>query len=283
MSNLAIHLPSMAAPRLRALVSPREHGAWGLLLVPLFTGSVAGAAGGHWLSLFLFLTAALALFWLRTPVESLLGTSPMRAQNAAERGACLTASAILAAMAAACLSLLLRDGQNQALLVIGAVSAVAFVAQSVLKGISRSTRMASQLVGAIGLTATAPAAYCVLTGRFGAPAIGLWFANWIFSGNQIHFVQLRIHAARAANFAEKFAQGQTFFAGQFLMLGLIAAAAAVGLAPRLAVFVFIPALLRGLAWFVARPEPLRVKALGWSELRQGILFGVLLGVAFLIG
>lgn len=264
-------------------MTPREHGAWGLLLVPLFTGSVAGAGGGHWLSLMLFLTAALALFWLRTPVESLLGTSPMRAQNTAERGACLSASAVLATIAVACLSLLLRDGQNQGLLVIGAVSAVAFVAQSVLKGISRSTRMASQLVGAIGLTATAPAAYCALTGHIGAPAIGLWLANWIFAGNQIHFVQVRIHGARAANFAEKFTHGQSFFTGQFLMLGLIAAAAAVGLAPRLAVFALIPALLRGLAWFVARPEPLRVKALGWSELRQGILFGALLGTAFLIG
>jgi hypothetical protein len=33
--------------RTRALIVPREHGAWGLLLVPLFTGVVAGFASEH--------------------------------------------------------------------------------------------------------------------------------------------------------------------------------------------------------------------------------------------
>jgi hypothetical protein len=59
--------------RRRAMVVPREHGAWGLLLVPLFTGMAAGFAPGHrvW-PLLLFTVAALSLFGLRTPVESLL-------------------------------------------------------------------------------------------------------------------------------------------------------------------------------------------------------------------
>jgi hypothetical protein len=53
--------------RRRALIVPREHGAWGLLLVPLFTGVVAGFASEHriW-PLLLFTVAALSLFWLRT-------------------------------------------------------------------------------------------------------------------------------------------------------------------------------------------------------------------------
>ena len=38
--------PLMQA-RMRALIVPREHGAWGLLLVPLFTGVVAGIASEH--------------------------------------------------------------------------------------------------------------------------------------------------------------------------------------------------------------------------------------------
>jgi hypothetical protein len=53
--------------------------------------------------------------------------------------------------------------------------------------------MAAQLAGAIGLTCTAPAAYYVGTGRLSERAFVLWAANWIFAGNQIHFVQLRIH------------------------------------------------------------------------------------------
>ena len=62
--------------RARALIVPREHGAWGLLLVPLVTGAgVAFRESTHVVPAVLLLLATLALFWLRTPVESLLGTS----------------------------------------------------------------------------------------------------------------------------------------------------------------------------------------------------------------
>jgi hypothetical protein len=47
----------------------------------------------------------------------------------------------------------------------------------------------------------------------------LWGANWIFAGNQIHFVQLRIRAARAATFSEKFDRGWFFFLAQLVFLG----------------------------------------------------------------
>ena len=66
----------------KALVIPREHGAWGMLLVPLATGAVAALRsninGG---ALALFILAAMSLFWLRTPVESWLGTSAIKAQT----------------------------------------------------------------------------------------------------------------------------------------------------------------------------------------------------------
>ena len=72
--------------RRRALVIPREHGAWGLLLVPLFTGVVAGFASEHRIWPLLLLTvAALSLFWLRTPVKASLVPAlwrPIRKKNA---------------------------------------------------------------------------------------------------------------------------------------------------------------------------------------------------------
>ena len=68
------------------MVIPREHGAWGMLLVPLATGAVValrtGINGG---ALTLFIVAAMSLFWLRTPVESWLGTSAIKAQTEQER------------------------------------------------------------------------------------------------------------------------------------------------------------------------------------------------------
>ena len=55
-----------AAERRRALVFPREHGAWAILLVPLVTGASLGllAGGRAWLLAPLSI-AVLALFLLR--------------------------------------------------------------------------------------------------------------------------------------------------------------------------------------------------------------------------
>ena len=89
-----------------------------------------------------------------------------------------------------------------------------FWSSPALRSLGRKTRMMAQLVGAIGLTCTAPAAYYIGTGRLSERAFVLWAANWIFAGNQIHFVQLRIQSARASTFSQKFARGKIFFLAQ---------------------------------------------------------------------
>src|ERR1035438_9902226 len=102
-----------------------------------------------------------------------------------------------------------------------------------------------QLVGAIGLTCTAPAAYYIGTGRLDERAFILWAANWIFAGNQIHFVQLRIRAARAATFSEKFNRGRFFFLAQPAFLLLLTFASLWRVLPPLVLIAFAPALVRG--------------------------------------
>ena len=83
---MAAHITTLADFASRTMVIPREHGAWGMLLVPLATGAVAALRssvnGG---ALALFIVAAMSLFWLRTPVESWLGTSAIKAQTKDER------------------------------------------------------------------------------------------------------------------------------------------------------------------------------------------------------
>jgi hypothetical protein len=274
---------AVAKARVRALIIPREHGAWGLLLVPLFTGLVAGFASSYRAApLILFTFAALALFWLRTPLESLIGTSPISAHTQEERRVALSTSILIAAVAAACLIALLWGGRNQGLLWIGAIAAAALVVQAVLRKLSRSTRMASQFVGSIGLTATAPAAYYLGSGKLDSRALVLWAANWAFACDQVHFVQLRIHAGRAATFSEKFAKGKFFFLGQILLAVVLIVAALRQIIPPLVLVAFVPALIRGSRWFFLPPAPLDVRKLGWSEMKQGIVFGILLALAFLI-
>ena len=268
--------------RRRAMIVPREHGAWGLLVVPLFTGMAAGFGSEHrvW-PLLLFTVAAVSLFALRTPVESLLGVSTISARTAEERRAALIGSGFFAAAAVACLTALMWRGHFPGLLICGGVSGCALAMQGVLRKLGRGARMISQIVGAIGLTSTAPAAYYIGTGHLDARAFVLWAANWIFAGNQIHFVQLRIHAARATTVAEKIADGRAFLIAQPVLLMALVLGSLWHILPALAGIAFLPAMVRGSRWLFQEPEPLDVRKLGWSEMRHGIAFGILLASAFL--
>jgi len=270
--------------RRRAMIVPREHGAWGLLLIPLFAGVVAGFAPEHSVGALLQLTViTLSLFLLRTPLESLLGTGAIVARTTDERWTALIASSGLGVLASGCLIGLMRNGQSPALWLLGAATAVSFVLQAVLRKLGRSTRMISQVIGAFGLTCTAPAAYYVGTGRLDSRAFVLWIANWIFAGNQIRFVQLRIRAARADTFSEKFERGGLFFVAQAVLLMLLVLASRWKMIPTMAILAFLPAIVRGSLWFFRRAEALNVKSLGWSEMRHGVAFGLLLAIALLYG
>jgi hypothetical protein len=257
--------------RRRALILPREHGAWGILLVPLAAGACVGLwTGGSVGGLTPLTIATLALFWLRTPLESWTGAAAIRAQTPDEFRVVRRFAAALGIAAAGALTWLLWGGQRWALLWLGAAAGIAFLLQFGVKRRLRTARAAAQIIGAAGLTATAPAAYFVTTGRLDAAAWTLWTANFLFAANQIHFVQLRIHTARAANRREKVVAGRWFLAGQAgLTVALVASWWTAG-------FAFVPVLVRGFAWFAARPGLLAVHALGKSELAHAIVFGVLL-------
>jgi hypothetical protein len=269
--------------RRRALILPREHGAWGLLLVPMVTGAgVAFHQASHIFPLILLLTAALTLFWLRTPLENLLGTSAMRAQTLEESHTLRSAIVLLGGIAAVALAALLWAGKNAGLWPLGVAVAAAFIAQAILKRLGRRTRILSEMVGTIGLTAAAPAAYYVITGEFNQVAWTLWLANILFAGDQIHYVQLRIHTAKVQGFGAKLAHGWGFALGQALMTAIITVACMARLIPPIASLAFAPLLFRGWFYFIQEPAPLIVRRLGWSELKHATAFCVLLIATFIL-
>jgi hypothetical protein len=267
----------MAPSRRRSLIVPREHGAWGILLVPLASGAAAGvSAGGNPWPLLPLTIAAVALFWLRTPVESWMGTTPIRARSTEELRLVKRAVLALASISLLALAGLFGSGGHPQLWWIGAIAATAFAAQAAVKKLWRGARIAAQMVGAVGLTCTAPAAYSVITGRLDNIACMLWAANFLFAANQIHFVQTRIHGARLNSRAEKLAMGRSFLVGQVVLAVLVVFAGSQNLLHWYAALAFAPLLLRGFAWFVRKPRPLAVHALGWSELAFALGFCVLL-------
>ena len=282
MSDTVTDLRTLNRGRLRSFVLPREHGAWGILLVPLITGAtVALLRGGAVVPVLLFLLASISLFCLRTPVEARLGTSAQRIDTPAERWLVMAAVAGYSAVAIVALAVLLWNGSNSGLLMLGAIAALSFGTQTLLRKLSRATRMASQMAGLVGLTSTAAGAYYVSTGRFDTTAWMIWAANWLFAANQVHMVQLRIHNAKVAGLRERLARGWKFLAGEILTVVLLVGFFHFRLLPKMSVVAFHPMLLRGAAWFFKKPRPLRVHRLGWMELGFALIFGVMFVSGFL--
>ena len=282
MSEIVTDLGTVNNSRLRAFVLPREHGAWGILLVPMVTGAtVALLRGGSLLPVLVFLLASMSLFCLRTPVESLLGTAVQRIDNGEERRIVIAAIAGYSTVACLALAALLWNGRNPGLLLLGAIAAASFGVQAGLRRLGRATRMLSQIAGLVGLTSTAAGAYYVSTGRLGMTAWMTWAANWLFAANQVHMVQLRIHNAKVAGFRQRLARGWKFLAGEILTVALLVAFFHFRLLPKMSVIAFHPMLLRGAAWFFKKPRPLRVHRLGWMELGFALIFGVMFVSGFL--
>jgi hypothetical protein len=257
-----------------------------MLLVPLATGAAVGLLdGGRVAPVLLLTTAVLALFWLRTPTESWLGTGAVRAQTLDERQLVRNVTLPLATIATIALSALFWQGKNRELIWLGMIAGATFAAQVLLKKmgrtkVGRTTRVAAEVVGAVALTSTAPAAYYVVTGQLDARAWALWLVNWLFAANQVHFVWLRIRGARAAGWSEKFTVGWSFLVGQILLGGMLALACHLSWLPELTLIAFAPVLFRGFVWFAKRPQPLVVRRLGWTEMAHAVVFGVLLTAGF---
>lgn len=245
--------------------------------MPLVTGAAIGLlSGGSVAALPALCIVALALFWLRTPIESWTGTSPIRARTPGEIRLVRNAAMALSAASAAGLAWLFWGGRNVALVWVGCVAGAAFLLQAALRRLWRGARTAAQMVGSAGLTSIAAAAYYVVTGRLDATAWTVWAANLLFALNQIQFVQLRIHAPREAGRREKLRAGADFLVAQFILMLVLAAAYARGALPLYAALAFVPLLLRGFAWFATGPRPLAIKAVGKSELVHSCVFGLLL-------
>lgn len=281
----SVSSPSLWLPadwrRLRPLVFPREHGVWGMLLVPLLTGGILGLRSGRGTgNLGLLLVASLALFCLRTPLEALLGGCPFRVRTSGERRAVLVAVSAYAALAAICLAVLLARVNPVVLLSLGAAAAAGVAGQYLVRQLRPRDRCQAQWIGSAGLTAAAAAACYVAAGRWTATALLIWPANWLFAANQVHYVQLRIHAANAADRLQKLHRGLHFLFGEMVLASVLLAAAQVGALPWAACLAYVPLLVRGAAWFAEKPGPLAIHRLGFSELAHACAFGVLLVVCW---
>ena len=281
-SNARLQTVPGAASSLRRFFIPREHGSWGMWLLPLLTGAAVGAQCTDKdcvLPVVWFLVAVLSAFVAYQPLEVLLSLSPIRMRTLAERRWIILW--IVACLAIGFISLLqlLRLGRG-GIVWFALVAALCFDIRWIF-GSTRAFRVSKQVLGALALTSTATGAYYAATGELNHTAMFLWLAFWLFSNVQIEFVQLCIRTANAQSRRNKLLAGRVLlisYAGLFLA-AIVASLA--GFTPALLSLCLVPALLRIGLWFFKAPRKINFHRLGVAELFQSILFAVLLTVVFI--
>jgi hypothetical protein len=268
--------------RRRALVWPREHGAWGILFVSLSSGAATGFSSMTSFPRLLWLTlAATAAFSLRTPVENSLPASPLRPRSSAEWRWVSAAIVVYALSCAFAVAMLWRDGALGLVWIPGGFAAGLFALQAAVKRAGRVGRVLGEITGAFGLAVVALAGWAVAAGRFDREALTLWLMNGLFATNQILYVQLRIHETRDSTQPPLSRDKLLYLAGEALTSMVLVAAWRVGLVPGLALLAFLPILVRGVVWSVRSGAcPLKIHRLGKTELAHAILFGLLLIAGF---
>jgi hypothetical protein len=221
---------------------PREHGAWGILLVPFATA--VGVAGVWNLPVTLLLVSVLSFFIARM---SFLKRDWKWA-------------GILLAVSAAAAAPLLLVWKLWWLVAFGAVAApLAF----------RKTErhLAVQLLAMTGLTPTAPAAWYVATGNLDAMAWKLWLLNSLYFAGGFFFVKM--HLAAAFQRTVTGVRTGTIVYHAVLIPVLLVAAGTMAWA-------FVPGIARAFIGAWRLTTKLQIKKLAWTEVTLSMVFGSLL-------
>jgi hypothetical protein len=219
---------------------PREHGAWGILLIPFATA--VGVAGVWNLPVALLLVSVLCFFVART--------------SWLKRNYRWTAILLAGSLAAAVP--LVAVWKLWWLPAFGAVAAV-LAAQPTRQG------LAPQVLEVGGLTLTAPAAWYAATGTLD---YRLWVLNALYFAGGVFYVRMHLASAVARRPVQR--------VPTLIYHGALAVVAAlwppVGLA-------FLPAIARALVGVIRLSPTLRIKRLGWTEVAYSLVFAALVILA----
>jgi hypothetical protein len=234
---------------------PREHGAWGILLIPFATA--VGVAGVFDLKAALLLASVLCFYIART--SYLTGK--------------LQWTGILIGLSFGCVFPLVFLRQLWWLVVLGAVAA-----PLALRKAERSIVM--QLLAVSGLTLTAPAAWYVATGALDARAGWLWLLNVLYFAGGVFYVKMHIAAAiRRQPFKglpERGRFGASVLAYHGGLVVILFVLASRGVITFWALFAYAPMVARAFVGVGRLGPTLRIKRLGWTEVAYSVVFAVLL-------
>jgi hypothetical protein len=248
---------------------PREHGAWGILLVPLATA--AGISGVFDLKVALLLVSVLCFFVARGSFLRAVaaGVSLRRLgmpSDAPVKGAAtsLKWTLLLLAGSAAGAAPLVLVWHRWWLVAFGAAAAPLAFRKTGL-------HLAAQLAAMTGLTLTAPVTWYVATGNLDPWAWKLWLLNSLYFAGGFFFVKMHLAAAMQRSTAGV-ARGTIVYHAA-LAAGLVALVLAGQISWAVAL-AFVPAVVRAAVGAARLTPKLRIKRLAWTEVALSVVFGL---------
>ena len=259
---------------------PREHGAWGIVLIPFFTAIATAREAGP--AVWLALLSVLLVFVARYPLELLL--LPLAAKRAGHppRAALWRAFAWYTVAALVAGMTLVVVWKLYVLLLLGLFGGFVFALRIWfgLRGEERS--LVAEVIGSAGLTMTALVGWVAATGSVDATGLAIWVLNCAFYCSGSLYVKAKIRARQLGQKTAGYNEVSCALVLQLLLFAFVAALGAFDWVSPLMVVPFALAALRAAWGLYAEEGPFALRRLGWSEVGLSVVFAIFLTAAFTV-
>jgi YwiC-like protein len=265
----------LGAPGVR--VFPKEHGTWAMLLVPWAVGcGVARTLDGKQI---LLLVAAVSFFLAHSQLMSWRRLTLIARSDPRQRAAAVRLAIVLGVIGLAAAAPLLM-AWPLGFLVLAAGAGILVVASFTLIDRRADRTLPAQLLAAIGLPVTAPAAYSIAAGFVNRTALALWLLNVTFFLWAVFYVRLKIEG-RARRTVFPSLASKVAFASDTLgivaavLVGLGGFSIALGSFSALALLTLVAPAVQTVIGVARLERPARLKPVGFLMAAHATLFGLL--------
>ncbi len=257
-----------------ALRIPKEHGAWGMLYVPLASGGLVVWEGG-----WRFLLLALSVTFVFIGREPLLALWRARSKGREAEGAARLLIMYLA-LAAICAAPLVLVWRLYGMLALGAAATGLLVWNAGQAAKREERTIPTELIGIAGLTLTAPAAYYTGVMRWDLTGLWLCLANALYFASSVFYVRYRVVAAHGAD-AAKLARVRSlcgFYHWGLAMIGVVVPFEGRALFYLAAAFAAV--VLRAFYYLIRPAKTMVLRQIGRLEIVYSLVFLVFSVLAF---
>ncbi len=238
-----------------------------MVFVPLAAGSALG--GGFGVKGALFAAACLALFFAHHPLSILVRAGTIAAMREERFRRPLRWSALYLGCALGAFAPLILVYGRWGLLPLGAAGLAVMIVQLSFYFRRSNLSLASEALGAAGLTLSAPGAYDAVVGTLDGRAFLLWLFFTLYFWGGILYVKMRVsartHGDTSESVAVRLSRGRralTYYSGLVLSGGLVSP---WGYEPPLVVAAFGLLFLKTLAGAVRDGSTLNIQRMGFAE------------------